>query len=256
MRPRSRRPARKKSSRELAIGGYARLDHDRGRRLGVPEVVLAEGKSVEHLVGIVRALIARGRGALVSRPTPAQLRALRRLRAGGAPLRELAGGRLVRVPGPLGTRLRAGTVAVLAAGTSDVPFAEEARALLEELGVRAVPAYDVGVAGIHRLHRALRQLRATRPSIYLVFAGREGALPTVVAGLVGAPVVGVPTSVGYGRGGRGEAALSAMLQSCAPIAVVNIDAAVPAALFAALRFAVPGRDPARRPRTLGPRRAP
>ncbi|MFZ1023454.1 MAG: AIR carboxylase family protein, partial [Thermoplasmata archaeon] len=90
----------------------------------------------------------------------------------------------------------------------------------------------VGVAGLHRLVRALRTLERAAPSVYLVFAGREGALPTVVAGLTRAPVVGVPTAVGYGRGGRGTGALTAMLQSCAPIAVVNIDGSVPAALFA------------------------
>ncbi|HYK94227.1 MAG TPA: AIR carboxylase family protein, partial [Thermoplasmata archaeon] len=84
----------------------------------------------------------------------------------------------------------------------------------------------------HRLQRAVARLERRRPAVYLAFAGREGALPTVLAGLVHAPVVGVPTSVGYGRGGRGEAALNAMLQSCAPIAVVNIDGGVPAALFA------------------------
>ena len=220
------------------MGSYARLDRDRARRVGVPEVILGEGKTVEHLVGIVRALLDDGRGAFVSRPTPAQRRALERLGTPREPLRFLARGRLVRLPGPLEVRYRAGTVALLAAGTSDVPVAEEARALLEELGVRVIHAYDVGVAGLHRLFRALARLERERPETYLVFAGREGALPTVVAGLVRAPVVGVPTSVGYGRGGRGEAALTAMLQSCAPVAVVNIDAAVPAALFAAQRFAV------------------
>lgn len=112
-------------------------------------------------------------------------------------------------------------------------IAEEARAVLNELGIRTVTAYDVGVAGLHRLLRAVRKLERHRPRCYLVFAGREGALATVVAGLVRAPVVGVPVSVGYGRGGAGEGALSSMLQSCAPLAVVNIDAAVPAALFAA-----------------------
>jgi pyridinium-3,5-biscarboxylic acid mononucleotide synthase len=159
----------------------------------------------------------------------------------------------VRVPGPLGLRYRPGTVALLAAGTSDVPVAEEARALLVELGVRVVHAYDVGVAGLHRLLRALSLLERSRPEAYLVFAGREGALPTVVAGLVRAPVLGIPTSVGYGRGGRGEAALAAMLQSCAPLAVVNIDAAVPAALFAAQRFALEDR-PRRRRASSVPRR--
>ena len=153
---------------------------------------------------------------------------------------------MVRVEGPLGAQSRRGVVALVTAGTSDVPLAEEARSVLEELGVGTVTAYDVGVAGLHRLLRALRTLERSRPGIYLVFAGREGALPTVVAGLVHAPVVGVPCSVGYGRGGKGEAALSAMLQSCAPLAVVNIDAAVPAALFAAQQFAQPRRAPVAR----------
>jgi pyridinium-3,5-biscarboxylic acid mononucleotide synthase len=134
--------------------------------------------------------------------------------------------------GPIAAWMPRGPVAILAAGTSDVPVAEEARHVLESVGVRVLRAYDVGVAGLHRLERALRTLERGRPRVYLVCAGREGALPTVVAGLVPAPVVGIPVSTGYGRGGRGEAALNAMLQSCAPIAVVNIDGGIPAALFA------------------------
>ncbi len=242
--------------REIRVGDFARLDRDRPRRVGVPEVILAEGKTVPHLIGILRELAARGEGALVSRPVPAQRRALERARAEGLPIRSLAGGRLLRLAGPLGARYRSGVAAVVTAGTSDVPLAEEARAILEELGIRVATAYDVGVAGLHRLLSAVRRLEAERPEVYVAFAGREGALPTVLAGLVHAPVVGVPTSVGYGRGGRGEAALGAMLQSCAPIAVVNIDAAVPAALFAAQRFArgpvAPrGRARPRRPRRTG-----
>ncbi len=210
----------------------------------MPEIVLADGKSAEHLVGILRALHGRGEGAIVSRPTRAQLRRLRAEMHRGLPLRELAGGRVVRLLGPLRVRFAPGPIALVAAGTGDVPIAEEARAVLEELGIRTVTAYDVGVAGLHRLLRAVRALERHRPRCYLVFAGREGALATVVAGLVPAPVVGVPVSIGYGRGGAGEAALSAMLQSCAPIAVVNIDAAVPAALVAA-RF-LARRTPSRR----------
>ena len=228
---------RSSSRRALRVGAYARLDRDRPRRIGVPEIILAEGKSIPHLIGILKALAARGEGALISRPTTAQTRALERARRAGLPLRFLAGGRLARLAGPLGVVYRSGCAALVTAGTSDVPLADEARALLTELGIRVVVAYDVGVAGLHRLLGAIRRLERERPEVYLVFAGREGALPTVLAGLVRAPVVGVPTSIGYGRGGRGEAALSAMLQSCAPIAVVNIDAAVPAALFAAQRFA-------------------
>jgi pyridinium-3,5-biscarboxylic acid mononucleotide synthase len=235
---------RRRTGPEVLVRDYARIDRHRGRRVGVPEVVLAEGKSVDQLVGIVRTLHRTGLGALVSRPTAEQRRALRTLGAGGVPLAERAGGRLVRLAGPLGAEYRPGRVAVLTAGTSDVALAEEVRAVLEELGIEVVTAYDVGVAGLHRLLRALRRLERAAPEAYIVVAGREGALPTVVAGLVPAPVIGLPASVGYGRGGRGEAALQAMLQSCAPLAVVNIDAAVPAALFAAQGFV-------RRPRRPG-----
>lgn len=235
------------SRRELVVAPYARLDRGRGRRVGVPEVILAEGKSVEHLIGIVRSLARAGAGALISRPTLAQRRALERERSRGLGLRFLAGARLARLDGPLGPPRRRGTVAILTAGTSDVPIAEEARAVLEELGVRTVTEYDVGVAGLHRLLNAVHRVERARPELYLAFAGREGAMPTVLAGLVRAPVLGVPTSIGYGRGGRGAAALNAMLQSCAPVAVVNIDAAVPAALFAAQWFAAPRARPSRRP---------
>ena len=256
----ARAPVRR-DPRALHVRHFAKLDRDRARRVGVPEVVLGEGKTVAHLLAIVDALSSRGLGALVSRPTTDQLRALRD-RGSTVPAtrrpRLLAGGRLVRIPGPLGPRYRSGLVAILTAGTSDVPLAEEAQALLHELGVRTVSQHDVGVAGLHRLLGAIHRLEARRPELYLVFAGREGALPTIVAGLVRAPVVGIPVSVGYGRGGRGEAALNAMLQSCAPLAIVNIDAAVPAALFAAQHFAErPSAVPHRpRGRESAPRRVP
>jgi pyridinium-3,5-biscarboxylic acid mononucleotide synthase len=237
---RSRGSRRPRKGREIEVHGYARLDRDRPRRTGIPEVILAEGKTVPHLLGMLRELHVRGLGALVSRPTREQLAALENARSEGLPLRRLADGRLVRLEGPLEVRYQTGLVALVAAGTSDVPVAEEARALLEELGIRTVTSYDVGVAGLHRLLRAVRRLERSAPDLYLAFAGREGALPTVLAGLVRAPVVGVPTSVGYGRAGRGESALNSMLQSCAPLAVVNIDAAVPAALFAAHTFARAG----------------
>lgn len=218
---------------ELRVGRIARLDVGRSARTGLPEIILAEGKTPEHLVDILLALHRRGHGALISRPTASQRRALRLAAQKGLPLTALAAGRVYRLSGTL-PRIRArAPVALLAAGTGDVPIAEESRAVLESLGVGCLHAYDVGVAGLHRLLRALRRLERERPGVYLVFAGREGALPTVVAGLVQAPVLGVPVSIGYGRGGRGKAALNALLQSCAPVAVVNIDAAVPAALLAA-----------------------
>jgi pyridinium-3,5-biscarboxylic acid mononucleotide synthase len=237
---RARTPSsRRVTGRAVRVGSIAQVDRDRPRRVGVPEVILGEGKTADHLGSILQTLHREGLGAIISRPTAEQRTALRTWSRAGLPVHELAMGRVVRLEGPLGVRYRSGAVALLTAGTSDVPVAEESRAVLESLGIRVVSAYDVGVAGLHRLLTALRRLQRAKPELYLVFAGREGALATVVAGLVRAPVVGVPTSIGYGRGGRGEAALSSMLQSCAPLAVVNIDAAVPAALFAAQHFALP-----------------
>jgi pyridinium-3,5-biscarboxylic acid mononucleotide synthase len=229
---RRRRSSGGRTEVELPVGSFARLDVERGRRTGAPEVLLAEGKSVEHLLKVVHALHRRHRGALISRPTETQRAALARAQSQGLPLTFLADGRLVRLDGSLGTRAPRGRVALVTAGTADVPVAEEARGVLDAVGVRTAIAYDVGVAGLHRLRRAVVRLERQRPNLYLAFAGREGALPTVLAGLVHAPVIGIPTSIGYGRGGNGEGALTAMLQSCAPIAVTNIDGAVPAALFA------------------------
>jgi pyridinium-3,5-biscarboxylic acid mononucleotide synthase len=240
-----RRPSR--ARQEVAIGDFARYDAGRGARTGAPEIILGEGKSLEHLLGLLKGLHRRGRGALVSRPTRAHRAALGRAARAGLPITFEAGGRIARLAGPIAEGIAPGTIAVVTAGTADVPTAEEAVCVLRAIGVEVVTSYDVGVAGIHRLQRALARLERRRPAAYLVFAGREGALPTVVAGLVRAPVIGIPTSVGYGRGGRGEAALLAMLQSCAPVAVVNIDAAVPAALFAVQLLAAP-RGPVPRPR--------
>lgn len=227
---------------ELRVGSDFRFDLGRARRIGAPEVILGEGKTPDQLLSLLQKLHERGRGALVSRPTPAQQKLLARARKQGLPVRLLAGERIARLEGPISDSPERGPVALLAAGTSDVPVAVEAQHVLESVGVEVVTAYDVGVAGLHRLQRALRQIERRRPQVYLVFAGREGALPTVVAGLVPAPVVGVPVSSGYGRGGKGEAALSAMLQSCAPIAVVNIDGGVPAALFALQLLSGSGRS--------------
>ena len=230
--PRRTRAADRPASRVLHVAGLARIDLDRHDRTAAPEVILGEGKRPEHLVALVRAMRRRGLGGFVSRPTAAQLRALRIAdRAGALGLQEVAGPRLLRIDGPLPPPRPGGRVALVTAGTADIPIAEEARALLAAHGVDLETAYDVGVAGLHRLLTALRRLERRRPSVYLAFAGREGALPTVLAGLVRAPVIGIPTSVGYGRGGRGAGALTAMLQSCAPVAVFNVDAAVPAALF-------------------------
>ncbi|MCI4323678.1 MAG: nickel pincer cofactor biosynthesis protein LarB [Thermoplasmata archaeon] len=226
-----RRPALR--GRELTVRGTARIDLDREARTGVPEIILAEGKSPEDVVRIATALWGRQHGSVISRLDATHRRALSRAHRAGLPVTFAARGRVARVGPPARAGPPTDIVAVLTAGTADRPIAEEIVAVLDALGVRTRVADDVGVAGLHRLLRALERLRPADPAVYVVCAGREGALPTVVAGLVPAPVLGVPTSSGYGRGGRGEAALSAMLQSCAPIAVVNIDGGVPAALVAA-----------------------
>lgn len=211
------------------LDAVAKLDLSREARTGIPEVVLAEGKTDADLARIVRAFVAiRGR-VLVSRLAPERLAVL-----AGEDLKLDYSERarlLVASNGRTETPRTGGRIAVLAAGTADVAVAEEARLVAQALGCETETHYDVGVAGIHRLFPALDA--ASGADVYVVCAGREGALATVVAGLVDKPVIGVPVSVGYGHLGAGEAALGAMLQSCAPLTVVNIDAGVVAGLCAA-----------------------
>lgn len=133
-----------------------------------------------------------------------------------------------------------GSIGLLTAGTSDIPVAEEARIVAEELGCDVVYEYDVGVAGIHRLYPALDDMKEAQ--VLIVVAGMEGALPSVVSGLVGVPVIGVPTSVGYGVGAGGRAALHTMLNSCTPVAVVNIDNGYGAAILAYKIIKLTGRQ--------------
>jgi pyridinium-3,5-biscarboxylic acid mononucleotide synthase len=203
----------------------ARLDHERRDRTGVPEVIFAGGKTLEQNVALVGALYARAGFALATR-VPAEQRAPLAAAYPDAVLEPLSGA-LRR-----GALPRSGArVAVVCAGTSDLPVAEEAAFSLEALGHDAVRATDVGVAGIHRLFDALDDIASCRAVI--VVAGMEGALPSVVAGLVRAPVIAVPTSVGYGAAFKGMAALLGMLTSCAPgIGVVNIDNGFGAAALA------------------------
>ena len=199
--------------------GYAKVDHHRGLRLGFPEVVLGEGKRVEQIVGIVRRLLESGENVLVTRVSELAAAEVRKevpeLRY-AALARTLSFEHVPVVP-------QAGApVAVVTAGTSDIPVAEEAMETLRLCGVPAQRVYDVGVAGLHRLLGRLDVLGAA-PAI-IVIAGMEGALPSVVGGLVGVPVVAVPTSVGYGTAFSGLTALLGMLTSCASgVTVVNID---------------------------------
>jgi hypothetical protein len=208
--------ARLKGAPFEAVGDFAHVDTHRALRIGMPEVVFAQGKTGAQVAAIARKLAGEG-PLLVTRLEPEKSGPARRAVKGSIydPVsRTLRRGRM-----ELPTR---GPVAICCAGTSDVPVCEEAAATLEVMGVEAVKVYDVGVAGIHRV--LARRADLDRCVAVIVAAGMEGALPSVVGGLVGRPVVGVPTSVGYGASLGGLTALLAMLNSCAPnVTVVNVD---------------------------------
>ena len=221
--------------RREAAPEHAQLDFGRAARKGIPEIVLAARKTDEQVIGIVRAFVERTGSALVSRMRPGLAQTLRD--ACVAYTVEVRGeGRIAAVHAPgYVTPRTGGRIAVLTAGTSDVPVAEEAHLVAEEMGCAVATLYDVGVAGLHRLLGPLQKLLDDGVDALVVAAGMDGALPSVVAGLAPVPVVGLPTSVGYGAGGRGRAALLSMLQTCAPgMTVVNIDNGVGAGATAAL----------------------
>lgn len=211
--------------------GFAKLDHHRALRQGMPEVILCQGKSAAQVARIFARLAVRNGDAniLATRATEEQYRAVRTevpQATYGAEARAIMLRRDRK-------RYGRGVIAVVSAGTSDIPVAEEAVATAELMGNRVEPLYDVGVAGIHRLlaHRKV----LTEARVLIVCAGMEGALPSVVGGLVGVPVIAVPTSVGYGSAFEGLAALLGMLNSCASnVSVVNIDNGFGAAYVASL----------------------
>ncbi len=214
------------------LDGYAALDLGRAERKGVPEVVYARGKTPEQVAGICAAVLENAERVIVSTPTAEQERLLRASLPGDVPLRKA--GRSIVVgrgkPEPTG-----GRIVAISAGTSDLPILKEAVAVAREMGVAVKGFHDVGVAGIHRLAEPLEQIRAFDPDCVIVAAGMEGALPTVVSALVAVPVIGLPTSTGYGLGGDGTAAILGMLQSCSPgLSVVNVDNGVGAGATAAL----------------------
>jgi NCAIR mutase (PurE)-related protein len=209
--------------------GFARVDHHRAIRQGFPEVVLGLGKTPAQIAHISAEIVRRGSTLLVTRATQS---------AYAAVLNEVPGALYEAVAGLITFRQNdispgKGLVLVVAAGTSDLPVAEEAACTAALMGNEVARLYDVGVAGLHRLFGEQAQLNAAR--VIIVVAGMEGALPSVVAGLVGVPVVAVPTSVGYGASFGGIAALLGMLNSCASgVVVVNIDNGFGAASVASL----------------------
>jgi NCAIR mutase (PurE)-related protein len=198
--------------------GYARLDHHRALRTGFPEVVFCEGKRVEQIIEILEKLEQKHSPILATRASREVFEAV----AAHIPnANYFESARIIQI-GANGAEPTPTTVLVVCAGTADVPVAEEAAVTAAALGSRVERLYDVGVAGVHRLLAARERLNAA--NVIVVVAGMDGVLPTIVGGLVAAPVIAVPTSIGYGTGLGGVGALITMLNACAPgIAVVNID---------------------------------
>jgi NCAIR mutase (PurE)-related protein len=210
--------------------GFARVDHHRSLRRGFPEVIFGEGKSAGQIVEIMKAMLAQESDVLVTRVDGDKAKAVQK-KIKKAVYEDLS--RTLRVSQRKASDKGKGLVLVLAAGTSDIPVAEEAAITAEMVGSRVERLFDVGVAGLHRLLGHFQQMRQAR--VLVVVAGMEGALPSVVGGMVSKPIIAVPTSVGYGVSFNGLAALMAMLNSCAPgVAVVNIDNGFGAGYLAAL----------------------
>lgn len=218
---------------------FAVPDFARARRAGIPEIILADRKTGEQVVAIAQQFLEAEGRAILSRVQPEAEEALRRTFGGRedvdlewyAPPRAMVVRRRGMSVAPTG-----GRVGILTAGTSDIPVAEEAALVCREAGCEVRCHYDVGVAGLHRLFGPLKSLlEEFDADAIVVVAGMDGALPSVVSGLVDVPVVGIPTSVGYGLGGRGVGALMSMLQTCAPgLSVVNIDNGIGGGAVAAL----------------------
>uniref|UniRef100_A0A7J2TLT2 Nickel pincer cofactor biosynthesis protein LarB n=1 Tax=Archaeoglobus fulgidus TaxID=2234 RepID=A0A7J2TLT2_ARCFL len=204
-----------------------KLDIEREQRAGKPEAIFGEGKSVEVIVRIAEKYKSIGKPVLFTRLSKEQMDALRSM---GAEVNEIARtatfGRAEKI---------IGRVAIVTAGTADIGVAEEARVTAEFLGLEVIKFYDVGVAGLHRIVEPVRAIREKDVDSVIVIAGMEGALPSVLAGLLDLPIIAVPTSVGYGVHLKGISTLFAMLQSCpSGVAVVNIDNGFGAAVFAYL----------------------
>lgn len=213
-----------------------RVDLDRRRRTGIPEVVLAAHKRDDDLVVSISRIVEASGRVLVSRLLPHQREVLARFEVDGYTVDLHEAGHVATISRTgSDVELTGGRIGVISAGSSDRAVADEATVMAQEMGVKVFRASDVGVAGLHRLVQPLRDIMAADVDCIVVAAGMDGALPSVVAGLVDVPVIGLPVSVGYGHGGNGEAALMTMLQSCAPgITVVNIDNGIGAGSTAAL----------------------
>ena len=209
--------------------GFARVDLDRHKRCGLPEVIYCPGKTGRQIAGIMTAMAQSGQNILATRATPEQYKIIRKTH------RKASYNKLAKTITMITKRRPeiAAQVGIVCAGTSDIPVAEEAAVTAEFMGAQVERIYDAGVAGLHRIFKHLPSLKKSRAIV--VVAGMEGALPSVVGGLIDRPIIAVPTSVGYGTNLKGFAPLLAMLNSCVPgITVVNIDNGFSAGVAAAM----------------------
>lgn len=218
------------------IENFAKLDNGRELRKGIPEIVLAEGKTLEQVTGIVLEAVKEVGRIIISRATASQIEAIGKAIGPELSLEGNAkGGTIVVKRNGFSNEKSGGKVGILTAGTSDIPIAEEARIVAQEMGCEVITAYDVGVAGIHRLFAPLREMIQKDVDAIVVVAGREGALASVVAGLIDIPLIGVPTSFSWGLGEKGLSSLTSMLQACPlGLTVVNIDGGIAGGAAAAL----------------------
>jgi hypothetical protein len=218
------------------IENLARLDVNRELRRGVPEVIYAEGKEYDDLLSIARVALDSKNKVIISRVKREYIDSLaKELSSYASNVKVSKRGRIIVAYKDDDANAVKGTVGIITAGTSDIGIAEEVRLVAEAMGCNTITSYDAGVAGIHRLFPILKDMIAKDVDVIVVVAGMEGTLPSVVASLVDVPVIGVPTSIGYGLGADGIGALTSMLQSCTlGLAVVNIDNGVGAGAFAAM----------------------
>ncbi|MBU4376688.1 MAG: nickel pincer cofactor biosynthesis protein LarB [Candidatus Omnitrophica bacterium] len=218
------------------IDDIAKLDIYRDKRCGIPEVIFAENKELKWLIRILIEMTKKRGYAIATRVNKICLGEIKRKLPPNLRLQHYEEARIITVSKTnYKWPKQIAKVGLIAAGTTDISVAEEARVVMELLGCEVISAYDVGVAGIHRLLLPLEEMLKVGVSCIVVVAGMEGTLPTVVKSLVDVPVIGVPTSTGYGYGGKGESALMTMLQSCSPgLVVVNIDNGFGAACAAVL----------------------
>jgi hypothetical protein len=214
------------------------LDIFRQARTGIPEVIFAQSKTTSQVVKITQTLLEKNHYVIVTRTTPPQRDVLAKQYGSNSKYKfELNEPARIIVIKEISYQFPqiSGKVGIISAGTSDIPVADEARVVLEAMGIQTKFTYDVGISGMHRIFPPIKEMLNEKVDVFIVVAGMEGTLPGVVSALVDKPVIGVPTSIGYGLGEKGIGALTTMLQSCSPgLAVVNIDNGFGAATFASL----------------------